>query len=147
MAKLPKILLYRGAAYYRVVAKDDSAKAVEAAMEKAIAALDGERTGHDIGGPTVLREGGEPWSVEIISTVHKLQPASKIANAFPYSTISWCGFVEARLVNGEPVISATGQLALDGQCYDPLARLLGEQDEIVGTWDGEEWSWEQSIRK
>jgi len=147
MSKLPNILLYRGAAYQRVVADTPSPDDLEEAAEVAITALEGERTGHDVGGPTVLREGGEPWSMEVITTVHKLQPSSDIAEAFPYSTISWCGFVEVRLQDGSPVISAKGQLALDGQCHDPLARLLGEQDEIIGDWDGEKWSWARSVRK
>jgi hypothetical protein len=147
MSKLPKILLYRGVTYQQVNAADTSASDdLKEQVEAAISALGGHRTGQEIGGPTKLRDGGEPWSTEVITTVHKFQPASEIAEAFPYGTLDWCGFVEVRIVDGSPVITAKGQLALDGLCFDELARVLGEDDVISGDWNGEKWSWRRDLR-
>jgi hypothetical protein len=159
MATLQNILRFRGALYKRVAAEEafiDSdagdlssnlSEQAQAEVDKAIAAIGGHRTGQKIGGPTKLRDGGEPWSTEVTVKVAKLQPETTMSTAFPYSTIEWCGWVEARLVNGKLRISATGTLALDGACFDDQARILGKDDLVVGSWDGESWTWRRDVRE
>ena len=159
MAKLHEILKFRGALYRRITAAEDVEEStaeepegtelteqVKAEVEKAIAALSGHRTGQNIGGPTKLREGGEPWSTEVVVPVSKLQPETELSTAFPYSTIEWCGWVEARLIDGKLQVSANGTLALDGACFDNQARILGESDLVAGDWDGKSWTWRRDVR-
>jgi len=153
MATLPKSLRYRGAIYQQVRAADAETAdegglvdQVEDEVEKAVAALGGRRTGQKIGGPDKLRDGGEPWSTEVVVKVSKLQPETDLATAFPFSTIEWCGWVEARLVEGKLQLSATGTLALDGLCFDDQARILSRDDVVVGEWDGSEWTWRRDVR-
>ena len=152
MSTLPNILKYRGAVYQQVRIADDAtavgdlAAQVEAEVDKAIAALGGHRTGQKIGGPDKLRDNGEPWSNEVTVKVSKLQPETDLATAFPFSTIEWCGWVEARLVDEKLQLSASGTLALDGLCFDEQARILGKDDVVVGEWDGSEWTWRRDVR-
>jgi hypothetical protein len=152
MATLPKSLKYRGAIYQQVRAADEEVDdgglvdQVEDEVDKAVAALGGRRTGQKIGGPDKLRDGGEPWSTEVVVKVSKLQPETDLATAFPFSTIEWCGWVEARLVEGKLQLSATGTLALDGLCFDDQARILSRDDVVVGEWDGSGWTWRRDVR-
>jgi len=149
MPRLPNILKYRGAVYQQVCAADEDNSLVqqlEDEVDKAIAALGGHRTGQKVGGPDKLRNSGEPWSTEVVVKVSKLQPETDLATAFPYSTIEWCGWVEASLVDDKLQLSASGNLALDGLCHDEQARILGREDVVVGDWDGEGWTWRRDVR-
>lgn len=150
MLRLPNVLTYRGAVYQQICAteetEDSLVSQIEAEVDKAITALGGHRTGQKIGGPDKLRDNGEPWSTEVTIKVSKLQPETDLATAFPFSTIEWCGWVEAQLVDEKIKISSTGTLALDGLCFDKQARILGESDVIAGDWDGNKWTWHRDVR-
>ncbi len=145
MSKLPHIIRYQGWIYRRAdVSKDE----ISAAADSAITALGGRRSGRQEGSIKQLLETGAPWFIGVTTVVSKMAPSSKeLFSALHATTIEWCGWVKVELRDGVPEISGMGRLALDGMCFDEeQAGVLGPDDVITGTWNGESWEFERDVR-
>jgi len=145
MSKLPRIIRYQGFVYRLAMATKDE---ISSAVERAITALGGHRSGRQDGSITKLLESGIPWYVGVTTVVSKLTPSSKeLASALQSTTIEWCGWVKVELRGETPEITAMGRLALDGLCFDEeQAGVLGKDDVITGTWNGDSWDFQRDVR-
>jgi len=145
MSKLPRIIRYQGAIYRRAtLSKDD----ISSVADGAITALGGNRSGRQDGSIKQLLEDGTPWYIGVTTVIANLTPASKeLFGALQATTIEWCGWVKVELRDGIPTITAMGRVALDGMCFDEeQAGVLGPDDVITGTWNGDSWSFERDVR-